>query len=170
MRSQGLEAAYHTLRRAYDLRSQTLGTADPSCAVLTNNSAATAVQLDDLAVGGRRFSDSYDVKTRMLGLLSPEALTAMLGLQSLFLRQEDKANLAPFARGAGVVQQALHKVGLDFDAEDLSLPTLAAQAKAKELRGTLRRGIKQVKAVVHVQKAGKLHEEQPPPLERSTPE
>ena len=74
---------------------------------MSNNTAALLIQLDDLALAGRTLSESYDQRERQVGVLSPDALTALLNFQALFQRQEDVANCLPFLRGAKVVRRAL---------------------------------------------------------------
>jgi hypothetical protein len=97
------------------VRFAAIGTADPLCGVIANNTAAVLIQLDDLALAGRLLTEAYDQKERMIGLLSPDVLTALLNMQAIFARQEDVRNNWPFVRGAHFVEEALKLPTVDLN-------------------------------------------------------
>ena len=104
-----------TIKKAGAARSSSIGTADLLYSVITNNTAALLVQLDDLALAGRVFNESYDHRERGLGVVSPEVLTALLNFNCVFERQEDSKNAAPFVRGAALVKHTMALPHIDVE-------------------------------------------------------
>lgn len=103
------ELAEETLAECMKVRGKIYGTSDPSYALGTNSWAASLFMLDDLARGGRVFTESFESRERQLGSGSDAVLTCLHNMAALFVRQNDYTNADPFLKGADQVRAFLEQ-------------------------------------------------------------
>ena len=101
------EASLATFNDILKFRSRVYGTSDPAFALGTNNYGAAMFMLDDMALAGRTWTESIELRERQVSLGSKAVSTSLYNMNALFVRSEKFEVGAPFAKGRGEVEKLL---------------------------------------------------------------
>jgi len=119
------EATWETFSENMKLRIRAFGSSDPAYALSMNNFGGSLFMLDDLAVAGRIWTESLELRERQVAIPSAAVSTGLHNLAALFVRQENEREAEPFLYGKGIIDTFLHS---QFGEPGSSLPPAATTA------------------------------------------
>lgn len=101
------EDTFTTFNDVLKLRSRVYGTSDPAYALGVNNYGAAMFMVDDLALAGRTWIESIELRERQVAVGSQAVATALFNMNALFVRGEAEETGIAFVKGRETVMKFL---------------------------------------------------------------
>lgn len=102
------EATWETFSDNMKLRIRAYGSSDPAYALSMNNFGSSLFMLDDMAVAGRVWTESLELRERQVAVPSIAVSTGLHNISALFVRQENEQEAEPFLYGKSIIDTFLH--------------------------------------------------------------